>query len=76
MSSALQPSARKGAKKAEPLLPFPIWNVPFSRPDLQDTLQAGRQARGLKSMHKVLAHPHPAGFLRGSAGICDLRKVI
>jgi transposase-like protein len=32
--------------------------------------------RGFKAMHKVLAHPHLAFFLRGDGGICDLRKVI
>ena len=32
--------------------------------------------RGFKAMHKVLTHPHLAFFLRGSAGVCDLRKVI
>jgi hypothetical protein len=32
--------------------------------------------RGFKARHKVLAHPYPAGFLRGEDGICDLRKVI
>jgi hypothetical protein len=32
--------------------------------------------RGFKSMRKVVAHPHLAFFLRGSAGVCDLRKVI
>jgi len=32
--------------------------------------------RGFKSMPKVLAHPHLCLFLRGQAGVCDLRKVI
>ena len=32
--------------------------------------------RGFKSQQKVLAHPYLASFLRGEAGICDLRKVI
>jgi len=32
--------------------------------------------RGFKAVHKVLAHPYLAFFLRGSAGVCDLRKVI
>ena len=32
--------------------------------------------RGFKAMHKVLNHPHLACFLRGSGGICDLRKMI
>lgn len=32
--------------------------------------------RGFKSMHKVLAHPYLASFLRGEDGLCDLRKVI
>jgi hypothetical protein len=32
--------------------------------------------RGFKSMHKVLAHPYLANFLRGKAGVCDLREVI
>ena len=33
--------------------------------------------RGFKSIHKVLAHPHLAGFLRGDPqGRCDLRKII
>jgi len=32
--------------------------------------------RGFKSQAKVLAHPFLASFLRGQAGICDVRKVI
>jgi len=32
--------------------------------------------RGFKAMHKVLAHPHLAFYLRGAAGVCDLRKVV
>jgi hypothetical protein len=32
--------------------------------------------RGFKAMHKVLAHPYLASFLRGEDGVCDLRKVI
>jgi len=32
--------------------------------------------RGFKSMHKVLAHPSLAYYLRGRAGVCDLQKVI
>ena len=32
--------------------------------------------RGFKAMHKVLAHPYLASFLRGEDGLCDLRKVI
>ena len=32
--------------------------------------------RGFKAMHKVLAHPYLAFYLRGQEGICDLRKVI
>jgi len=32
--------------------------------------------RGFKAMAKVLAHPHLASYLRGQAGICDLRQVI
>lgn len=32
--------------------------------------------RGFKAMRKVLNHPHLACFLRGSGGICDLRKVV
>ena len=32
--------------------------------------------RGFKSMTKVLAHPHLAFHLRGSAGVCDLRKIV
>jgi hypothetical protein len=32
--------------------------------------------RGFKSMHKVLAHPFLACYLRGQGGTCDLRKLI
>jgi len=32
--------------------------------------------RGFKSWHKALAHPHLSQFLRGTDGLCDLRKVI
>jgi hypothetical protein len=32
--------------------------------------------RGFKSMGKVLGHPYLSFFLRGTAGVCDLRKVI
>jgi len=32
--------------------------------------------RGFKAMHKVLAHPYLASFLRAEGGLCDLRKVI
>lgn len=32
--------------------------------------------RGFKAMHKVLAHPYLASYLRGQGGLCDLRKVI
>jgi len=32
--------------------------------------------RGFKSMAKVLVHPLLADYLRGQAGLCDLRKVI
>lgn len=32
--------------------------------------------RGFKAMHKVLAHPYLASFLRGQDGVCDLRKAI
>jgi hypothetical protein len=32
--------------------------------------------RGFKAMHKVVGHPYLAFFLRGSGGLCDLRKVI
>jgi len=35
-----------------------------------------KTVRGFKSRRKVLAHPYLASFLRGQAGICDLRKVI
>ena len=31
--------------------------------------------RGFKAMPKVLAHPYLAFYLRGTAGVCDLRKV-
>jgi hypothetical protein len=32
--------------------------------------------RGFKSWDKALAHPYLSQFLRGTAGVCDLRKVI
>lgn len=32
--------------------------------------------RGFKALPKVLAHPYLACFLRGQAGVCDLRQVI
>jgi hypothetical protein len=32
--------------------------------------------RGFKAIHKVLAHPHLAFYLRGQAGSCDLRKIV
>jgi hypothetical protein len=32
--------------------------------------------RGFKARHKVLAHPYLAFFLRGQAGLCDLRHVV
>jgi len=32
--------------------------------------------RGFKSWDKALAHPYLAQFLRGTEGVCDLRKVI
>jgi hypothetical protein len=32
--------------------------------------------RGFKAMHKVVTHPYLSFYLRGDAGICDLRKVI
>jgi len=32
--------------------------------------------RGFKAQAKVLAHPYPAGVLRGRDGACDLRKII
>ena len=32
--------------------------------------------RGFKAMHKVLAHPFLAHFLRGQDSLCDLRKII
>ena len=32
--------------------------------------------RGFKAMHKVIAHPYLSFFLRGQAGVCDLRKVL
>ena len=32
--------------------------------------------RGFKALHKALAHPYLASFLRGEEGVCDLRKVI
>ena len=32
--------------------------------------------RGFKSQDKALAHPYLAAFLRGTDGVCDLRKVI
>lgn len=32
--------------------------------------------RGFKSLDKAVAHPYLASFLRGTAGVCDLRKVI
>jgi hypothetical protein len=35
-----------------------------------------KTTRGFKAMHKVLAHPYLASFLRGENGVCDLRKVI
>ena len=35
-----------------------------------------KTTRGFKSKAKVLAHPYLASFLRGSNGLCDLRKVI
>ena len=32
--------------------------------------------RGFKAIHKVLAHPYLASFLRADGGLCDPRKVI
>jgi transposase-like protein len=32
--------------------------------------------RGFKAMHKVLAHPLLASYLRGASDVCDLRKLI
>lgn len=32
--------------------------------------------RGFKAMHKMVAHPYLASFLRGQDGTCDLRKVV
>ena len=32
--------------------------------------------RGFKAENKVLAHPYLSQFLRGTEGLCDLRKVI
>jgi hypothetical protein len=35
-----------------------------------------RTMRGFKSRDKALAHPYLAAFLRGLAGVCDLRNVV
>jgi transposase-like protein len=35
-----------------------------------------KTTRGFKAMHKVLAHPLLAFYLRGQDGVCDLRKVL
>ena len=33
--------------------------------------------RRFKALHKVVAHPYPAGYLRGDdEGRCDLRNVV
>jgi transposase-like protein len=32
--------------------------------------------RGFKALHKAVAHPYLASFLRGQDGVCDLRKII
>jgi len=35
-----------------------------------------KTTRGLKNIEKVLCHCYLAEFLRGSDGLCDLRKVV
>jgi len=32
--------------------------------------------RGFKAIHKVVAHPYLAFYLRGNEGLCDLRKIV
>jgi hypothetical protein len=32
--------------------------------------------RGFKAVHKVVAHPYLAFFLRGNEGLCDLRQIV
>jgi len=52
------------------------WDL-LRQAEAEDRPLEAQTMRGFKALHKVLAHPHLASYLRGDdQGRCDLRNVV